>query len=121
VIRRILMTFLLAWLGIAPAVASSCASECQMSGGGSAHFASHEMQPDASDAPDCHGKGDHEQNKKMPDGSSMAVACFVAAAVAIPTVAVPLVIIDLVSEQRLAVLLPPLSFETSAPIKPPQA
>jgi hypothetical protein len=123
VFRRILLSFLLAWLGIAPAVASSCVAECQMSGD-SAHAADHKTQPDVSGVPDCHGKaGQHEQNqnKQMPDGSSMAVACFVAAAVAIPTVAVPSVTIDLISEQRFAVLLPPLSFETSAPIKPPQA
>ena len=119
-VRRLLIVLLVAWIGIAPAIANSCAAGCQMSG--ASMHSDHDSQPhsDASSAPDCHGQDGH-QDKKAPDGSSMVVACFVAASAAIPAISFPLLHIEIAAVQHASVLLPPLTFETSAPIKPPQA
>ena len=71
--------------------------------------------------PDCHGDTDHvPDTKKVPDGASMVVACFVAATAGIPNLSAPFVTIPVRSAQPRSVLLPALSFETSAPHKPPR-
>lgn len=117
-IRRFLIAALIAWIGIAPAIAHSCAAGCQMSSA-SMHM-SDDLQPQ-SDAPDCHGQKDHQQDTKMPDGGAMVVACLVAASAASSAFSVPVVMIEIASVQHASVLVPPLSFETSAPRKPPKA
>ena len=120
-IRRILIAVLVAWIGIAPAIANSCAAGCPMSSASTNSVRDEQLQSDVSAARDCHGQKDHQQDTKMPDGTSMVVACFVAASTAISGFSVPVLTIDIVSVQHASVLLPPLSFETSAPTKPPQA
>lgn len=120
-IRRILIVVLVAWIGIAPAIANACAARCQMSAASTHGGSDEQSQSDAGGVPDCHGTNDHEQEPKMPDGGSMVIACFVAASAAISAFTVPVMKIDIASMQHASVLLPPLSFETSAPTKPPQA
>ncbi len=120
-IKRILLAFLLAWMAIAPAIASSCAVGCE-AGADSMHQATDERaHTDASDVPDCHGPANAGEDQNMPGSGSMAVACFVASAVSLPSSSISLVKIDVISVQHSFVPLPPLSFQTSAPARPPQA
>ena len=118
-IRRIVLTLLLAWIGLAPAIANSCAAECEMGRAAMHKEATSELA--GVKVPDCHGNKDHAPDtKKMPDGASMVVACFVAATAGIPNLSAPFVTTPVRSAQPRSVLLPPLSFETSAPHKPPR-
>ena len=119
-VRRLLIVLLVAWIGIAPAIANSCAAGCQMSGVAMHGGDNSQPHSDVSGTPDCHGQNDH-QDTKVPDGGAMVVACFVAAATAIPAISFPVLNIEIASVRHPLVLLPPLTFETSAPIKPPQA
>ena len=119
-VRRLLIVLLVAWIGIAPAIANSCAADCQMSGAAMHGGDISQPHSDVSGSPDCHGQNDH-QDTKVPDGGAMVTACFVAAASAIPAISFALLKVDIASVQHAFVLLPPLTFETSAPIKPPQA
>lgn len=123
-IKRILSVLLLAWMAIAPAVANSCAAGCETSATASSHQGTGVgASSDSSDASDCHGGGaTHESDESnMPDGGSMEVACLVASAASLPSASISLHKIEAVSEQHSAVLLPSLSFHTSAPARPPQA
>ena len=119
--RRILIVVLVAWIGIAPAIANACAARCQMSSATTHDVSDEPSHSNVSSVPDCHGTNDHEQDPKMPDGGAMVIACFVAASTAISAFTVPVMTIDIASMQHASVLLPPVSFETSAPTKPPQA
>ena len=119
--RCVISALLAACIGIAPAIANSCASACQMGAASMQHVSEGKSHSDATHAPDCHGQKDRQQEKKMPDGGLMVVACFVAASAAISAVSVPVLTIEIAPVQHATVLLPPLSFETSAPTKPPQA
>ena len=119
VTSRILLTILLAWTAIAPAIANSCAAGCQIGAASERHLA--DERSEASGVPDCHGAGNQHEDTEIPDGGSMAVACFVASAASIPCFFSTVATIDIASEHHVLVLLPPLSFETSAPTKPPQA
>jgi hypothetical protein len=123
VTQRILLSLLLAWLAIAPAIANSCAAECG-SGARSAHYGAELlMEVEQSGLPDCHGRqgSDEPADTQLPDGGSMAAACFVAGAVSMPSSFVPGLKIDMDTERYSAVLVPAASFETCPPIKPPQA
>jgi hypothetical protein len=119
VIKRILLALFLGWTAIAPAIASSCAAGCGISAGAMHHDMEH--APDASDLPDCHGDANDRDGSTMPGGDSMAAACFVAAAATLPSASLSVLNLDAPSAQRSCVLLPPLSFETSAPDEPPRA
>ena len=121
VIRRILMTLLLAWIGVAPAIAQSCAAECGMGDAIRQQAVAADQGHTHDGVPSCHGDQEPAPDSKVPDGASMAVACLVAATAAIPTIVVPMVASPRHTEQNSFVLLPPFSFETSAPNKPPQA
>ncbi|HEY0941965.1 MAG TPA: hypothetical protein VGE08_17870 [Steroidobacter sp.] len=115
-IKRILVAVFLAWMAIAPAIANSCATGCE-TGASSAHHHAPGGPADAhsQDVPDC------PDDSNSPDRSSMEVACLVAGAASLPSSSLSLARIERVSEQHAAVLLPPLSFQTSAPARPPQA
>jgi hypothetical protein len=120
VIKRILLSFLLAWLAIAPAIASACAAECETMSA-PMHADSHNPAgAHESDVADCHGTSGEQEESKMPDSSSMAVACFVAGAVSLPSSVSSTLTMDLGTDMQAFVLLPPLSFETSPLNKPPQ-
>lgn len=122
--KRIFMCLLLAWVAIAPAIAGACASECDTMMSASAGDDGTHHSPEQSSTPmDCHdaGKGDHTNDTQTPDGSSMEVACFVAGAVSLPGTFMTAVAIDLDTEHASFILVPSVSFETSPPIKPPQA
>jgi hypothetical protein len=120
VIKRILLSFLLAWLAIAPAIASACVAECETMTA-RMHADSHgPAGADESDVVDCHGTSGEQKESKIPDSGSMTVACFVAGAVSIPSSVLSALEMDLSTEMQARVLLPPLSFETSPLNKPPQ-
>ena len=120
-LQRILVAILLAWVSIAPAIANACAAGCE-TGESSMHQASGGT-PDAhaSGVPDCHGVGDERDTSNPPDDSAMEAACLVASAASLPSAAVVLDRIELMSLQTAAVLLPAVSFHTSAPVRPPQS
>jgi hypothetical protein len=122
VIKRLLLALLLAWTAIAPAIANSCAAGCE-SVAGSMHRSTHGHAADneASNVPDCHGTANERGDSNVPDDGSMEIACLIASAASLPSSSVSLAQIDLPSESRSAVLLPPLSFQTSGPTRPPQA
>jgi hypothetical protein len=125
VTKRLLLTLLLAWLAIAPAIANSCATDCESMSAPSAHHAPGEDADLGQGAgiPDCHDASNSNgpDDSKMPDGGSMAAACLVAAAVSVPTSSFSGIAIDVDSEHGSFVLLPSVSFQTSPPNKPPQA
>lgn len=121
VIKRILSVLLVAWIAIAPAIANSCAAGCDTGAASMHHPANESVDRNASDVPDCHGDANQRDNSNMPEGGSMVVACFVASAASLPSSSISVVKIEVASEQRSSVLLPPLSFQTSAPARPPQA
>lgn len=119
VMRRFFLTLFLAWIGLAPAIANSCATECEMGRTAMHKVATGEFA--GTKVPDCHGdRNDAPDTKKMPESASMVVGCFVAATAGIPNLSTQFVMIPLRSAQPRSVLLPPLSFETSAPHKPPR-
>lgn len=134
-IKRILLTLLLAWLAVAPAIAGSCVAGCETRGAASTHHVVDQDGGGAQSHRDCHGLtnlgstdsgstdagstgGDDSQTPQ--EGWSMAVACFVASAASVPCSYTPLVSIDVGPGPESLVLLPPISFETSPPNKPPQ-
>ena len=121
-IKRLLVALLLAWTAIAPAIANSCAAGCETVAG-STHRSTHGHADDseASNVPDCHGTANERGDSNVPDDGSMEIACLIASAASLPSSSVSLAQIDLPSEPRSAVLLPPLSFQTSGPTRPPQA
>jgi hypothetical protein len=125
VTKRLLLILLLAWLAIAPAIANSCAAGCGTMSPPSAHQLAGEAADLGQGAgiPDCHDASNSKgpDDSKMPDGGSMAAACFVAGAVSLPAASFSGIAIDVDSEHRSFVLLPSVSFQTSPPIKPPQA
>jgi hypothetical protein len=125
VTKRLLLTLLLAWLAIAPAIANSCATGCETMSASSAHHLASAGADlgQGSDVPDCHdaSNGNGSDDTKMPDAGSMAAACFVAGAVSVPAASFAGIAIDVDSEYRSFVLLPSASFQTAPPNKPPQA
>lgn len=120
VIKRILLSFLLAWLAIAPAIASACVAECETMTAPMHADSRDSAAGDQSDVAHCHGTGGEQEESKIPDSSSMAVACFVAGAVSLPSSVLSTLTIDLSTHGKALVLLPPVSFETSPLNKPPQ-
>lgn len=122
VTKRILLSFLLAWLAIAPAIASACAAGCETTRAASIHpVANEHAGAGQADVPDCHGASHGREDSKMPDGDSMAVACFVASAASLPPSFIAVVKVDIGTALQSFVRLPPVSFETSPLNKPPQA
>jgi hypothetical protein len=120
VIKRFLLALLLAWTAIAPAIASSCAAGCE-SDAGSMHHSNDRSPTDEAGIPDCHGaENDHDDSNTSQNGA-MELACLVASAASLPSSSIAQLEIHFSSEQRASVLLPPLSFQTSAPPRPPQA
>ena len=115
-IKRLLLALLLAWTAIAPAIANSCAAGCETVEG-SMHRSTHGH---AANVSDCHGNANERGDSNVPDDGSMEIACLIASAASLPSSSVSLAQIDLPSEPRSAVLLPPLSFQTSGPTRPPQ-
>lgn len=85
------------------------------------HAADEGVETNGPDVPDCHGAANEREDSTMPDGGSMKVACFVASAASLPSSSISVVKIDLASEQHSFVPLPRISFQTSAPTRPPQA
>ncbi len=120
-IKRILLALLLAWTAIAPAIASSCAAGCEARTGSMQHHAHEQPDTTSPDVPDCHGIVNEQPDSNTPEGGTMELACLVASIASIPSAALPLVKVDLASEPRSVVLLPAVSFHTSAPPRPPQA
>lgn len=121
VIKRLLFALFFAWIAIAPAIASSCAAGCETGPVPMQDVVHDHEVADASGLPYCQGNTDEPDDSGLPDGSSMVIACFVAGAVSLPPLSISVVKVGLTSEQGSVVLLPPHSFHTSAPSKPPQA
>lgn len=121
VIKRLLLALLLSWTAIAPAIANYCVVECE--GGASSMHSSHDANAAtaASEMADCHDSVIDRDDSNSSNNAAMELGCLVATAASLPSSAISLIKIDLISEQRLAVLLPLFSFQTSAPIRPPQA
>jgi hypothetical protein len=127
VIQRILLFVFIAWFAIAPAIASSCVSECDKTNAESTvvHPVEEHAEADQQTAlPDCHQAQNGEEQSRdndAPSTGAMAAACFVAAAVTMHASIASPVTIDLSTEHDVLVLLPSASFESSPPYKPPRA
>lgn len=122
--KRILISLLLAWVAVAPGIASACAAGCEMD----THIdmASHvdnDTRTPAPDVWDCHGSQagqDVPGPLDVPDIGAMAAACMVAAAVLMPSVLVTPLHFEPAGEHASAVLLPQSSIRSAPPDKPPQ-
>lgn len=114
---RVLLLLLLAWVAIAPALASACAAGCEM---GAAEHSDHNP---AVSGMDCHGSqtsADAPGPLDPPD-SAMAAGCLVAATASIAAPVIATDSIWLRPEHPLSIPVLPSSRSPAPPDKPPRA
>ncbi|MBB6094987.1 hypothetical protein HNQ60_003874 [Povalibacter uvarum] len=115
--RRVLLSLLLAWVALAPVVANACAVQCEMHPGAMQH------QQEARDGMDCHGSEapDEGSGSSGTFNGMMAAGCFLAATASVPSSIVVLSNVEPVSERPTSLFLLPSSVSSAPPDKPPRA
>lgn len=116
--NRILLSLLLAWVAIAPALANACAVGCEMH----SDMKQQQHQNAASDM-DCHGSDTGDKGSGSSDhmNGMMAAGCLLAAAASVPTAATLVWNGQRATEHPTSLFLVPPSISTAPPDKPPRA
>ena len=116
--KRILLSLLLAWVAIAPVLASSCAMRCELQ-----VSAVEQPQETSASGMDCHDSDAGKDESGSPDmpGALMAAGCLLAATASAPSASVALWNVELATDHPAAIFPVPPSVSSAPPDKPPRA
>ena len=116
--KRILLSLLLAWVAIAPVLASSCAVSCDLQVG-----AMDQPQEPSASGMDCHGSDAGKDETGSPEMPSalMAAGCLLAATASAPSASIALWNVELATDHPIAIFAVPPSVSSAPPDHPPRA
>lgn len=116
--RRILLSLLLAWVTFAPVVANACAVQCEMHSD-----TTMQHQQEAADGMDCHGSEAPDEGSGSSDtlNGMMAAGCLLAATASMPSSVLVLSNVERISEHPTSLFFLPSSVSSAPPDKPPRA